>query len=304
MSSNALQSWARERADLAERAAASVVAVETPKGRPLSGIVWDADTVVTAAEALAGASRAVVRGGGAQAVDAAVVALDLATDVALLSAHTGLPVPARADSTALRAGQPVLLVGRDAAGEDTGPIAQWADVQQVGPAWRSRRGGEIARTIRFSLRLDAALEGAGIFDAGGALCAMAVPALRGRALGIPVETVAAVASRVAQHGYLPQPYLGVRLQPVWLDDAQRGQLGRERAPAVIVTGVEPGSPAQRAGLIFGDMVLSLAQRPVYSPAAVVRELGGAAIGSVLAVDVLRAGVAQALSITVGERPRA
>ncbi|HEX7157281.1 MAG TPA: serine protease, partial [Burkholderiaceae bacterium] len=238
MPTSALQLWARERADLTERAAASVVAVEAPKGRPLAGIVWDDDTVVTAAEALAGASGAVVRGGG-RTFDAALIALDLATDVALLRARTGLPPPARADSTALRAGQPVLLVGRDGAGEDAGPLARWADVQQVGPAWRSRRGGEIARTIRFSLRLDAALEGGGIFDAGGALCAMAVPAPRGRALGIPVETLAAVASRVAQHGYLPQPYLGVRLQPVWLDDAQRAQLGRERAPAVIVTGVEP-----------------------------------------------------------------
>jgi hypothetical protein len=121
----------------------------------------------------------------------------------VLRVPSRLTVPTRGTSERLRAGQPVVLVGRDGAE----PLAQWSDVQLVGPSWRSRRGGEIARTIRFSMRLDEALEGAGIFDATGALCAMAVPNARGRALGIPVETLAAVQARFAQYGYLPQPYL-------------------------------------------------------------------------------------------------
>jgi len=294
---NALQSWAQERADLVEQVAAAVVAIQTPKGRSLSGIVWDAETIVTAAENLT-ADQVVVRS-ASERLDAEVVALDLATDVAVLRVHSGLPAAARGTSERLRAGQPVALLGREA----TQVLAQWADIQLVGPSWRSRRGGDIARTIRFATRLDEALEGAGIFDATGALCAMAVPNPRGRALGIPVETLTAVQARVAQHGYLPQPYLGVRLQPVWLDETQRTELGRDRETAVIVTGVDPNSPAQTAGLVFGDLLLGVCGHAVHSPGAVAREIGATAIGSTLELDILRAGEKRQLSMTVGERPR-
>lgn len=292
-----LQTWAQERADLVEQVAAGVVAVQTAKGRPLSGIVWDAQTIVTAAENLTG-DRVVVHS-TSERLDAEVVALDLATDVAVLRVHSSLTAATRGASERLRAGQPVVLVGREA----TQPAAQWADVQLVGPSWRSRRGGEIARTIRFSMRLDDALEGAGIFDTAGMLCAMAVPNVRGRALGIPVETLATVQSRVAQHGYLPQPYLGVRLQPVWLDEAQRTQLGRDRETAVIVTGVDPQSPAQTAGLAFADLLLGIGGHAVHSPGGVAREIAAVAIGSTLQLEVLRAGEKRQLSMTVGERPR-
>ena len=294
---NALQGWAQERADLVQRVALSVVGVQSTSGRSLSGIVWDSETVVTAAENLAG--DCVQVRSATERFDAQVAAVDLATDVAVLRLRTPLVVPTRGASDALRAGEPVLLIGRD--GGDT--LAQWTDIQLVGPSWVSRRGGQILRTIRFSLRLDDALEGGAIFDSGGALCAMAVPNARGRALGIPIETLAAVVRRVAQHGYLPQPYLGVRLQPVWLDEAQRRQLGREREVAVLVSGVDANSPAQAAGLIFGDLLLSLAERPVHSPGAVAREIGALAIGSVVTMQVLRAGEKKQIEIAVGERPR-
>ena len=294
---NALQVWAQERADLVEKVAAGVVAVQTGKGRSLSGIVWDAQTIVTAAENLT-ADQVVVRS-ASERFDAEVAALDLATDVAVLRVHSNLTAPQRGSSEQLRAGQPVVLVGREAAE----PLAHWTDIQLVGPSWRSRRGGEIARTIRFSMRLDETLEGAAIFDTAGALCAMAVPNARGRALGIPVETLTAVQARVAQYGYLPQPYLGVRLQPVWLDEAQQKQLGRERETAVIVTGVDSDSPAQVAGLVFGDLLLGVSGHAVHSPGAVARQIASTAIGSTLQLEVLRAGEKKQLSMAVGERPR-
>jgi len=293
----ALQNWARERADLVEQVAASIVAVQTAKGRSLSGIVWDAETIVTAAENLT-ADRVVVQS-AAERWDADVLALDLATDVAVLRVRSSLRAAPRGASEQLRAGQPVVLIGRESAL----PLAQWGDIQLVGPSWRSRRGGEIARTIQFSMRLDEKLEGAGIFNAAGTLCAMAVPNARGRALGIPVETLMAVQARVAQYGYLPQPYLGVRLQPVWLDAPQRAQLGRDRETAVIVTGVDEDSPAHAAGVLFGDMVLAVGDQAVNSPGAVAREIGTTAIGSTLSLQILRAGEKRQLTLTIAERPR-
>jgi S1-C subfamily serine protease len=132
---------------------------------------------------------------------------------------------------------------------------------------------------------------------------MAVLGPRGRVLGIPTETLAGVVERVAHRGYLPQPYLGLRLQPVWLDETLRAQLGRQRGPAVIVVGVDPGSPATAAGMAFGDLVLAIAGETIETPIDVTRQIGPAAIGSPVAIDLLRAGARQRVSVVIGERPR-
>jgi len=299
---NSLQDWARERAELAQGAAAAVVAVEDAKGRSLGGIVWDGTTVVTAAEGLArGAVRIRTATGD---VEGEVAAADRATDVAILrlpaTAASGLGGARHGDSAALQTGQPVLLAARD----DSGPLVLWTDLLRVGPAWRSSQGGEIARSIHLATRIHGRFEGAGLFDVGGRLCAMVVPGPRRRGLGIPVETIAGVVARVAQHGYLPQPYLGVRLQPVWIDESQAAAIGRGRGPAVIVTGVESDSPAHRAGLVLGDFILALGAKEVGRPAAIAREIGAAAIGSQINFEVLRAGSRQRIAVAVGEQPRA
>jgi S1-C subfamily serine protease len=298
MPSNVLQQWVTEQGEFTARAATGVVAVEASRRRSLSGIAWDAETVVTAAEPLACANRITVHT-GTESLAAEVIGLDLATDVAVLRARTSVPAPARTDSAALRAGQPVLVAGRDVGGA----VVAWSHVQYLGPAWRSRRGGDIARGIRFAPALDAVLEGGGVFESGGRLCAMAVLGPRGRVLGIPAETVAGVVERVAHHGYLPQPYLGLRLQPVLLDEALRAQLERQRGPAVIVIGVDPESPAMLAGMVFGDLVLAVAGEPVATPIDVTRQIGRVAIGSPVAIELLRAGVRQFASVVIGERPR-
>jgi S1-C subfamily serine protease len=298
MPSNVLQQWATEQSELTAQVATGVVAVEASRRRSLSGIAWNAETVVTAAEPLACANRVTVHT-GTESLAAEVLGLDLSTDVAVLRVRSNLPAPARADSAVLRAGQPVLVAGR----ESGGPMAAWSHVQYLGPAWRSRRGGEIARRIRLEPALDAGLEGGGIFEPGGRLCAMAVLGPRGRVLGIPAETLAEVVERVARHGYLPQPYLGLRLQPVWLDETLRVQLERQRGPAIIVIGVDPGSPAATAGMVFGDLVLSVADETVETPIDVTRQIGRVPIGSAIAIELLRAGARQRLSVVTGERLR-
>jgi serine protease Do len=298
MQSTVLQQWATEASDFTARVAPGVVAVEASRRRRLSGIVWNAETVVTAAEPLACANRITVHT-GTESLAAEVIGLDLSTDVAVLQVRNDLPAPARTDSAALRAGQTVLVAGR----ESGGPVAAWSHVQYLGPAWRSRRGGEIARRIRLEPALDAGLEGGGVFEPGGRLCAMAVLGPRGRVLGIPAETLAGVVERVARHGYLPQPYLGLRLQAVWLDETLRLQLERPRGPAIIVIGIDPGSPAATAGIVFGDLVLAVADETVATPIDVTRQIGRVAIGSTVAIELLRAGVRQQVSVVMGERPR-
>jgi S1-C subfamily serine protease len=108
-------------------------------------------------------------------------------------------------------------------------------------------------------------------------------------------------STVLQHGRLPQPYLGVRLQPVKLDDTLRQKLARDGADAVIVVGVEPESPAASANLLLGDIIASIAGRPIENAFDLKIALSRIALGSSIGVQLYRAGARLDATVTVRER---
>jgi S1-C subfamily serine protease len=293
---SALTEWAAARRALAEQAALGVVGIDRGRGVRFSGIVWDFETLVTAAERLHGADSVKVQTVHG-AVPAEILACDLSVDVAVLKAKTGAPGISAATPDSLASGDDVLIAGR---GESASAIV-WTHVEQVGPAWRSRTGGELDRLIRLSPGLHPTIEGGAAFDLEGRLCAMAVRGPRHQALGIPSETIERLVSTVLQHGRLPQPYLGVRLQPVSLDDALRQKLARDGSDAVIVVGVEPESPAASANLLLGDIIASIAGRPIENALDLKIALSRIPLGSSVGVQVYRAGARLDATVTVRER---
>jgi S1-C subfamily serine protease len=261
-----------------------------------SGIVWDSNTLVTAAERLHGAETVTVQTVHGT-VPAEIIACDLSVDVAVLKAMTGAPGISAASPSSLASGDDVLVAGRS----DSAAAIVWTHVEQVGPAWRSRAGGELDRLIRLSPGLHATVEGGGAFDLEGRLCAMAVRGPRHQTLGIPSETIERLVSTVLQHGYLPQPYLGVRLQPIRLDDALRQKLGRSGSDAVIVVGIEPDSPAAAANLLLGDVLATIGGRPIENALDLKIALSRIHLGSSIGLQIYRAG--ERLEVTVNVRER-
>jgi len=296
MVNSALTEWAAARRALAECSALGVVGIDRGRGVRFSGIVWDSETLVTAAERLHGADAVTVQTVHG-AVPAEILACDLSVDVAILRAKTGAPGISASKPDSLASGDDVLIAGR---GESATSIV-WSHVEQVGPAWRSRTGGELDRLIRLSPGLHPAIEGGGAFDLEGRLCAMAVRGPRHQTLGIPSETIERLVSSVLQHGHLPQPYLGVRLQPVRLDDALRQKLARNGSDAVIVVGVEPESPAASANLLLGDIIASIAGRPIENALDLKIALSRIPLGSSIGVQIYRAGARLDATVSVRER---
>lgn len=293
-----LREWGAARRALAERAALGVVGIDRGRGVRFSGIVWDSDTLVTAAEVLHGADSVTVQTAQGS-VPAQILACDLSVDVAVLKAKTGAPGIAAAKPTHLAVGDDVVVAGRGRAGA----MIIWSHAEQVGPAWRSRSGGELDRLITLSPRLHSSLEGGGVFDVEGRLCAMAVRGPRHQTLGIPSETIERVVTTVLQHGRLPQPYLGIRLQPVALDEPLRQQLARSGSDAAIVVGVEPASPAAAAGLLFGDLLLSVTGQPVENGIDLKMALKRVPLGATVNLQVYRAGALLDTTVVVRERSR-
>ena len=299
-----LKQYSDERAALVQNAVSQAAAIILGRRRVLSGIRWRGDLIVTAAEAIGGAEQVDVLLEGDEQ-EARVIATDLTTDIAILQVGGGAAaavagdIPVRTEPTQLRIGETIVVIGRT----QRGPAAIWGSVQLAGPAWNSRRGGKIDQRLELDVGFDPTFEGAAVIDTSGNLVAMAVPGPYHRVLGIPSATIAAVVAKVDQFGHLPKPYLGIRLQPLWLDDDTRTKLGRKSRGIAAVGGVDAGSPAAQAHVELGDLLLTLDGEPAESVNSLARRIAGTNPGQIVVIEVLRGGKPLTINVQIGERPR-
>lgn len=273
-------------AELVETAATRVVALRAPDGRPQSGIVWGDGLVVTAQDTLDDRESFELLLPSGSVVAATLAGRDATTDIALLKAETG-HAASWTVSEPPRPGALAVLVGR---GEHS-PLPAMALVSEVGPAWRSMRGGDIDARIALGLRHSRRLEGGAVLAADGGLLGMAVTGPRGRTLVIPAATIARVVGVLSDKGYVPHGYLGVSLHPTG-----QGQ-------GAIIVGVEPQGPAEAAGFLIGDIVTTWNGEPIASVRDVSTRLGAMAIGSTVKIGIQRGGNAHDIDAHIGERPR-
>jgi S1-C subfamily serine protease len=290
-----LKQLSDERADLIHSVAQRVGAVILGR-RVVSGIRWRGDLMVTAAEAVSGAERVDVRIESSNA-NALVLATDLGTDVAVLRVPNLASPTGGFSVQTLRLGATVAVVG----GDEHGPHATWGSMRFAGLAWTSRRGGTIERRLEIDVRFDPALEGAAIVDMNGTIAAMAVPGPFPHVLGIPAETIERVVTLVEKHGHLPQPYIGVQLQSLWIDETTRTQLGRTARRIAAVSGIDPGSPAAAAHIELGDLLLTVDGTPAGSR-ILAQRIAGLTPGHEIELEVLRGGQPCRIRVRVGERP--
>lgn len=284
-------------AELAARAAPWVVRLEGGRRSPASGVIWAADgTVVAASHALERDEEIEVGLEGGEAVVAELVGRDPATDLAVLRVACSGLVPATFAEVAPRVGS--LAVGLTRPGR--GPRASLGVVARVGPEWRTPSGGRIDRYLETDLALRPGFSGGLVLGARGEALGLAAGGLlRGHALVVPPETLRRVVTAILSHGTVRRGFLGIATVPVRLPAG----LEREPGPPVglLLTAVEPGSPAERAGLLLGDVVLSVEGKPVAHAGELLPFLEEERIGEGLSVRVWRGGAARELKVVVGAR---
>jgi S1-C subfamily serine protease len=118
---------------------------------------------------------------------------------------------------------------------------------------------------------------------------------------LPAPTLRRVVKSLLTHGHVRRGYLGVATFPVRLPEALARDAGQESA--LLVSAVEPESPAQRAGLVLGDAIVSLGGARVTEPPDLIPLLEEDRIGDALQVRIVRAGAFHDLTVTVGARER-
>jgi serine protease Do len=260
--------------------------------------------IVTNRHAIAGASQIFVTLSDSTRLSACLLAAAAQTDIALLRVNAGHPVPALAlaDSDGLRPGDPVFIVGN--------PLGLGGTVTEGIVSARDRNTPQSGFGAFF--QLDAALNhgssGGPVFDGFGHVVGIATALFSppnetgsvGLGLAIPASDAAFVVKQLLDTGHLQLGWIGAHIQPVTADLAAALKLAD--TAGAIVTDVAPDSPAARAGLAPGDVVLAAGTEGMAGPSALNRTIAASRPGSVLRLTVWRDGEGRALPVTIGDLP--
>jgi S1-C subfamily serine protease len=289
-------------AQATDRAAASAVAIHTEARGSSSGVVWRPGVIITAEHALRRDEEIQVTLPDGRVVPAALAGRDSSTDLAVLKcAEAGTAVAEFGEAAALKPGSLALVVGRTRV---SGPVAALGVVSLVAPERRTWTGASFSPYIRLDVSVQPTAVGGVVVDGHGRAVGIATPRFaRFGAIAIPASVVNTVVDTLLQKGRIPHGYLGVGLQPVRLPDALRQSLHHGEKTAAIVLEVEPEGPAHKAGIVIGDIFVSLGGQPVTRLEDVHSQLHGCAIGKPLALKFVRGGAVQEASLVVAERSR-
>jgi S1-C subfamily serine protease len=278
-----------------DRAARSVFAVHGRPRLPSTGVHWRPGLIVTASHTVEPDREVALTSPDGRTLSAQVAGRDPGLDIAVLRAEVGSgPVADIAPDAELRIGHLVLALG-------AGPRASAGIVSAL-----DTRGGRSAagETFAVDLTLYPGFSGGPLIDLLGRVVGITTSgASRQLQYAIRAAAVTRLAEHVAQRGRIPRAYLGVGTQPVALPDELQQRLGLDQRTAVIAVNVRADSPAAAAGLVIGDVIVSVGGDPIAEPEDLVLVLRPERVGQELTVRILRGGEPRELRVTIGERPQ-
>ena len=279
-------------------ARASAAAVRLSERAHLGAILWRNDVLVTSEQSLPDgeALEAVLADGSS--MPGKLAGRDPATNVAVIRLDRAVGAPTLVASVP-QVGALVLAAGADGGGR---PSVRLGVVNAVGPEWHSMQGGRIEARIQLDIRLAASEEGGPVFDAAGGWLGMTTFGPRGQVLVIPAATVERVAPVLLAGGRVPRGWLGVALRPVAVPDELRAAAGE--ATGLMVMSLSAEGPAAKAGLVPGDIIISVDGTSARRLRSVLAHLGSDSVGRSVSLRLIRGGAVVPVEVTITERPEA
>lgn len=291
-----LLTLSNELAAAVEHAGRAVFGVNARPRQGSTGVHWRPGLIVTADHTVHVEEEVPVTRPDGRVVTAMVVGRDPGIDIAILKVDApDVAVADIGDSAAVRVGHIVLAVS-------PGPRASWGVVSAIGAGRGARSAaGEL---FNLDLTLYPGFSGGPLVDVQGRVVGINTSgASRQQQLAIPAAAVNRVLDELTRHGRIPRAYLGVGTQQVRLPEALRQRLNLEQPTAVIVVDVQPSGPAAVAGLLIGDIIVSLGGTSIMQPEDLKNVLRPDRVGESTIASVIRGGEPRDLPMTVGERPR-
>ncbi|PDQ21721.1 serine protease [Mesorhizobium sanjuanii] len=275
-------------ADIAAKAAPVTASLTTHHHRTATAFHWRDGYFVTAEEAVETGEEIELTLASGETVKAELVGRDPSTGVALLKPAAAADVLSLARADAVRPGNLAIAIGNS----EGGALAVFGTVGEVGPAWRSMRGGTIDRRINLAVNTGGRFEGGPVLDAKGELIGMLLFGPRRRALVMPYETIERAVATLREKGHVARGYLGAGLHPVRDRDAH----------GAMVMSLDDNGPAKAAGLSLGDIIVAWNGETVHGPRDLIRRLGPDSAGAPVTLGVVRGGEQRDVALRIGEKP--
>jgi len=306
-----LDAYSRAVSSVVERVAPAVVSVEVHRRRTAgqgggggggSGFVFTPDGfILTNSHVAHGATRTEVAFPDGRRLRAELVGDDPETDLAVLRTDAASQAVAPlGDSAALRVGQVVIAIGNPLGFHSTVTAGV---VSALGRSFRSVSGRLIVNVIQTDAALNPGNSGGPLLDSRGHVVgvntAVILPA-QGICFAVAVNTVKLVVGQLIAFGHVRRARIGVGGQNVSLPRLAVRAHRLIQPSGVLVTTVESGSPAARAGVQPGDIIVAFDAQPVHGIDDLHRLLTGDRIGAAATIAVVRKAERLELSITATE----
>ena len=233
--------------------------------------------------------------------DGKVIGRDPKTDVAVIKIDAkDLPAITLADSDKIEVGDMVLAVGHPFG------IGQSVTTGIVSAKGRATMGLDYEDFIQTDAAINPGNSGGALVDVDGRLIGMNTAILshsggnQGIGFAVPANLARWVMESLVNHGRVERGFLGVNIQDMTPQLAQ--QFMMDGAKGALVSGVSPGSPAEKAGVKSGDVITDFNGKPVTDSRHLKLQVGSTTPGAAVPMNVLRDGKTMNLSVTVKELP--
>jgi S1-C subfamily serine protease len=281
---------------LAETAGPSVVGIGQRWGIG-SGVVLAEGQVLTNAHNVRG-DQVVVTFADGRTAEGSVAGRDIDGDLAVITVDTGTTPALPWASGATSIGTPVFGLANPGG---RGLRVTFGFVSGVERSFRGPRGRRITGSVEHTAALLPGSSGGPVLDAGGQLLGINTNRLgEGFYLAIPADdTLRSRAGALARGESAAQPQLGVAIAPGHVAKRLRRAVGLPEAEGLLIRDVTEDSPAARAGLAQGDLIVASGTGPVRT----VDDLYGAleaARGGALELQILRGADERTIQVTFGE----
>lgn len=265
-----------------------------------SGFVLSQDGfIVTNAHVVKDATEITVSLPDRRQFDATLIGSDVRTDLALLKVDaTALPVLELGDSDDLNVGQWVLAIGSPFGFEYT------ATQGIVSALSRSLPDGNYVPFVQTDVAVNPGNSGGPLFDLDGKVVGVNSQiysrsgGYMGLSFAIPVNVVKTVTEQLKNNGYVSRGWLGVSIQN--LDKSLADSFGLDRPEGALVSKVTADSPAAKAGIQTGDVILGFAGKPIGQSSNLPPLVGATSIGEPVEVEIMRNRERQTVSVVIAE----
>jgi len=234
-------------------------------------------------------------------LQAVLVGDDPSTDLAVIRVHaSGLPTVTLGDSANLRPGQLVVAIGNPYGFQTTVTAGV---VSALGRSLRSQSGRLMDNIIQTDAALNPGNSGGPLADSRGRIVgvnsAMILPA-QNICFAIPVNTAKDVAMMLIKDGRVRRGYLGIGAVTAPVSRRMARYHNLEQDTAVGVEQVEDGSPAEKAGIASGDMLVAFGGTTLKTVDELHRRLNTEAVGRAVVLTVIRGSEKREVEVVPGE----